>query len=384
MIYLDNNATTEPLPVVVDAVAQVLRENWGNPSSVHESGVRARHALEHAREQVARLVGCSARELILTSGGTESCNLALAGSLHAGDRQIIVTSHVEHSAVRECAASLQKFGAEVIWLPAGSDGLIDPQSLTDLLKARGSQVALVSIMWANNETGVVQPIEELSSICRRAEVRFHTDATQWVWRMPTNLQQIPVDLLTFSAHKMHGPKGTGALYCRRGLGLRPSIVGGPQERDRRGGTENVAGLVGFGIAAECAAEWLAASDTEVPRLESLRNRFESLICAGVPRAVVLGRDAGRIWSTSNISFPALGAEAVVVELSRRGVAASAGAACSSGSLEPSPVLLAMGFPPAIAHGAVRFSISRFSTESEMVEGAKHVIEAVEKLARSMV
>ncbi len=383
MIYLDNNATTQPSEAVVTAMQQALTECWANPSSVHQAGLHARHFVDHAREQVARLVGCSAREIIFTSGGTESCNLALAGSIGELGRRAIATTRFEHSAIRECAEALASRGTEVVWIEGGVDGVIDPTSLERLLKSRASEISVVSIMWANNETGVVQPIEQLSSICRQYQVRFHTDATQWVGRMPTNMSDSEIDLMTFSAHKLHGPKGSGALFCRRGVTLCPMIVGGAQERDRRGGTENVAGIVGFGVAADQAREWHDSSRQCCKRCEALRDHFEGLVCAGLPTAIVLGHTAPRIWSTSCIAFPNLQAEAVVIELSSRGLAASAGAACSSGSLDPSPVLLAMGIAPEIAHGAVRFSISRNTTESEITDGASVVIEAVQKLSRSM-
>ena len=393
MIYLDNNATTRPAEEVVLAIQESLRENWGNPSSLYVDGERARQAVEHAREQIAQLVGCSPREIILTSGGPESCNLALAGSLGGflaadhGKRKVIVTTRFEHSAVRECAQELvNRFaneGAEVVWLEGGRDGVIDPKTLEHLLQKRASEIAIVSVMWANNETGVLQPIAQLGSMCRQYGVRFHTDATQWVGRMPTDLSSIEVDLLTLSAHKFQGPKGVGALYCRRGTMLRSAIIGGPQERDRRGGTENVSGIIGMGVAAKLAQIWLNQTPNPWLHFETLRNRFEELVCAGIPNAIVQASTNRRVWNTSNIAFANLQAEAVLVNLAKHGVAASAGAACSSGSLDPSPVLLAMGIAPEIAHGAVRFSLSRQTTESQITEGAQAVIESVRNLSRSM-
>ncbi len=393
MIYLDNNATTQPAEEVVVAIEKSLRENWGNPSSLYIGGARAREAVELARQQIAQLVGCSPREIILTSGGTESCNLALAGSLSgflaadAGLRKVIVTTRFEHSAVRECVQELvNRFaneGAEVVWIEGGRDGVIDPKTLEHLLQKRAREIAIVSVMWVNNETGVLQPIAQLGSMCRKYGVRFHTDATQWVGRMPTDLSSIEVDLLTLSAHKFQGPKGVGALYCRRGTMLRSAMIGGPQERDRRGGTENVSGIIGMGVAAELALRWLNEEPIPWLHFESMRNRFEELVCAGVPNAIVLANQNLRVWNTSNIAFTNLEAEAVLVNLAKHGVAASAGAACSSGSLDPSPVLLAMGIAPEIAHGAVRFSLSRHTTESQITEGAQAVIESVRNLSRSM-
>ncbi len=393
MIYLDNNATTQPAEEVVVAIEKSLRENWGNPSSLYIGGARAREAVELARQQIAQLVGCSPREIILTSGGTESCNLALVGSLSgflaadAGLRKVIVTTRFEHSAVRECVQELvNRFaneGAEVVWIEGGRDGVIDPKTLEHLLQKRAREIAIVSVMWVNNETGVLQPIAQLGSMCRKYGVRFHTDATQWVGRMPTDLSSIEVDLLTLSAHKFQGPKGVGALYCRRGTMLRSAMIGGPQERDRRGGTENVSGIIGMGVAAELALRWLNEEPIPWLHFESMRNRFEELVCAGVPNAIVLANQNLRVWNTSNIAFTNLEAEAVLVNLAKHGVAASAGAACSSGSLDPSPVLLAMGIAPEIAHGAVRFSLSRHTTESQITEGAQAVIESVRNLSRSM-
>jgi len=393
VIYLDNNATTQPAEEVVVAIEKSLRENWGNPSSLYIGGARAREAVELARQQIAQLVGCSPREIILTSGGTESCNLALAGSLSgflaadAGLRKVIVTTRFEHSAVRECVQELvNRFaneGAEVVWIEGGRDGVIDPKTLEHLLQKRAREIAIVSVMWVNNETGVLQPIAQLGSMCRQYGVRFHTDATQWVGRMPTDLSSIEVDLLTLSAHKFQGPKGVGALYCRRGTMLRSAMIGGPQERDRRGGTENVSGIIGMGVAAELALRWLNEEPIPWLHFESMRNRFEELVCAGVPNAIVLANQNLRVWNTSNIAFTNLEAEAVLVNLAKHGVAASAGAACSSGSLDPSPVLLAMGIAPEIAHGAVRFSLSRHTTESQITEGAQAVIESVRNLSRSM-
>lgn len=384
MIYLDNNATTEPASEVISAVEKTLRENWGNPSSTHQQGMLARQSVEQARESIARLLGCGTREVILTSCGTESCNLALTGSLGGADgRKVIVTTRYEHSAIRECANTLAAQGSDVVWIDGGKDGLIDPQKLEQLLSTRAREIAIVSIMWANNETGLVQPIAQLGSMCRRHGVRFHTDATQWVGRMPTNVADLEIDLLSCSAHKFHGPKGVAALYCRRGITLRPLIIGGPQERDRRGGTENVAGIVGMGVAADLAHSWLTSPSAHGLRLAALRDKFEQLVCASIASAVVQARDQPRLWNTSNIAFVHLEAEAVLVNLARQGLAASAGAACSSGSLDPSPVLLAMGIPPEIAHGAVRFSLSRSTTEAEIVDAARIVIESVRALARSM-
>jgi cysteine desulfurase len=242
-------------------------------------------------------------------------------------------------------------------------------------------VALVSVMWANNETGVLQPVHSIGERCRARGVRFHCDATQWVGRMPTDVANLPVDLVTASAHKFHGPKGVGVLWVRGGVRVLPQVIGGPQERDRRGGTENVAGIVGTGVAADAAVAWLA-DPAGRERGAAMRDDFERAVLAAVPDAVVNGGSALRLWNTSNIGFPGLEAEALLLLLSERGVAASAGAACSSGSLDPSPVLLAMGVPPRIAHGSVRFSIARTTTEEELRIAAEEVAACVARLRRS--
>ncbi len=391
LIYLDNNATTKPDEAVVEAMSNALRKNWGNPSSTHDFGRAARHAVEEAREGVAELIGCSGREVIFTSGGTESCNLAIQGSLRGSEgRSLIVTTRAEHSAVRECALALAVKGGgrgnatspEVIWLETVG-GVVDLQECERLLSARSGEIGLVSVMWANNETGVIQPITELAALCKRFGVRFHSDATQWVGRMPTHVGESDIDLLTLSAHKFHGPKGVGALYCRRGTALGQLFVGGGQESDRRAGTENVPGIVGLGVAARLAHKWLADAPGAAKACTEVRDQFEGQVCALLPDAVVLGRDHPRIWSTSNIAFANLQSEAIVVALSSAGVCASAGAACSTGSLDPSPVLLAMGVSPQLAHGAVRFSFSRQTTRDEVTAAVGIVAEVVGRLSRSM-
>lgn len=381
--YLDCNATTRPLPEVVAAMAGALEHGWGNPSSVHRAGIDARHSLELARESVARLLGAQPREVVFTGGGTESASLAIAGTLDAlSGPRTLVTMRTEHSAVREACEALEARGrARVAWVPAGADGVVDLAALDAALDAHAGDVALVSVMWANNETGVLQPVHSIGERCRVRGVRFHCDATQWVGRMPTDVANLPVDLVTASAHKFHGPKGVGVLWVRGGARVLPQVIGGPQERDRRGGTENVAGIVGTGVAADAAVAWLA-DPAGRERGAAMRDDFERAVLAAVPDAVVNGGSALRLWNTSNIGFPGLEAEALLLLLSERGVAASAGAACSSGSLDPSPVLLAMGVPPRIAHGSVRFSIARTTTEEELRIAAEEVAACVARLRRS--
>ena len=383
-IHLDHNATTPPAPAVIEAMRDALADLWGNPSSIHRGGIAARARVEIAREQVARLVGCRPREVVFTSGGTESANLAIRGSLEAGRRQgrsVLLSSRLEHSAVRECMERLAEEGVEVLWAPHESDGRIDLASLDALLAARGSEIALASLMAANNETGVLAPVDAIGERCRRAGVRLHVDATQWVGRLPLDLATLPVDLLTCSAHKFHGPKGVGALVVRGATRIAPQIVGGPQERERRGGTENVPGIVGMGVAAELAGAWLEGDGAR--RVAALRDRFERSVCSACVGAVVHGVAAPRLWNTTNIGFPRLEAEAILLVLSERGVYASAGAACSSGSLDPSPVLLAMGVPPEIAHGSVRFSLGRDAADTEVDRAAGEVAQAVGRLRRSL-
>jgi cysteine desulfurase len=385
-IELDNNATTRPAEEVIEAMLCALREGWHNPSSVHRPGQAARHAVETARASVARLIGAGPREVVFTSGGTEAANLAVVGSLDVyrttgGGRPVLVTSRLEHSAVRELAEALAESGrAEVIWLQHERQGLVDLAALEELLTRRGSEIALVSLMWANNETGLIQPIAEVGRRCRAAGVRVHTDATQWVGRMPTKVAELPIDLLSFAAHKFHGPKGVGALWIRRGIHVAPQLIGGPQELERRGGTENTPGIVGMGVAAELARRWLEGTERE--RLAALRDRFERGVLEAVPDAVVNAAGLPRLWNTSSIGVPRLEAEAILLLLSERGLCSSAGAACSSGSLEPSPVLLAMGVPPEIAHGSVRFSLSRETTEDEIDRAIEIVRSAILRLRRS--
>lgn len=385
LCYLDNNATTRPVPEVIAAMDECLRDDWANPSSVHRAGMRARRRVELARESVARLLGAQDREIVFTSGGTESANAAVFGSLDpafaGAERRLLVTSRYEHSAVRDAADAWASRGGEVVWVRHRENGLVDLDWLAELLDARRSAIGLVSIMWVNNETGLVQPIAEIGALCRAAEVRFHTDATQWVGRMPTDVASLQLDLLSFAAHKFHGPKGVGGLYIRRGVRLARQIIGGPQERDRRGGTENVPGVVGMGVAADAARAWLAGS--EGLRLEEERNRLERTMLERCPDAVVNGAEAPRLWTTSNIAFPKLEAEAILLLLSERGVCASAGAACSSGSLDPSPVLLAMGVRPELAHGSIRLSLSRLTTSAEIDRAAEEIPAAIARLRRSM-
>ena len=381
-IYLDNNATTQPADEVVTSMAESLTELWANPSSIHRPGQAVHQRVELARESISKLIGCKPRDLLFTSGGTESANLAIVGSLQQQpDRNVIVTTRTEHSAVREMALAQAMHGVEVIWLPVDINGVADCDTLADILRSRSSDIALVSVMRANNETGVIQPIETIGELCRQHEVRFHCDAVQWVGKLPIDVKQLPVDLLSFSAHKFHGPKGAGGMYIRRGVRLTAQIVGGPHERQRRGGTENVSGILGMGVAAELAAQWIATEQWKT--MEQWRDEFERAVVESTGDATVNSGGAERVWNTSNIAFHRLEAEAILLMLSERGVCASAGAACSSGSLDPSPVLMAMGVPAAQAHGSVRFSLCRHTTQQELDEATGIVTEVMAKLRKTL-
>jgi cysteine desulfurase len=363
LIYLDNNATTRPAPAVVDAMLPFLTQTWGNPSSVHRFGQRARQAIDEARGQLAQLLGCAETELLFTGGGTEAINTAMRGMLAArAPRRQIVTSSVEHSATRELCRQLSREAATIVEISVDRQGALN----MDELAARiGSDTALVSIMWANNETGVLFPVREIADLCQQRGVPFHCDATQAVGKLPVDFATLGFDAASIAAHKFHGPKGVGALFLRRGMRMRPLIVGGPQERGRRGGTENVAGIVGMGKAAELAKTALAPQSDVWPGVIALRDRLEQGILSRIEDTHVNGRTDQRLPNTTNIGFAALEAEAILLLLSERGICASAGAACASGSLDPSHVLQAMKIPSRIAHGAIRFSLSRETTGQEI-------------------
>jgi cysteine desulfurase len=411
-IYLDNNATTEPAPEVVEAMIQMLDTYWANPSSVHRFGQMARQRVELARASVAKLIGCKNRQIIMTGGGTESNNLALRGVLDQAairpQKKVLITTKIEHSAIREPAEALIERDVEVIWLDLNDHGDRNLDSLEQALGELGNTdtTVLVSIQWANNETGVIQPVARIAQLIQQKRqavveakgnlvLRFHTDATQAVGKIPIDIAAINssgnvMDLMTLSAHKFHGPKGVGALYVRPGVALGPQQRGGPQEQDRRGGTENTAGIVGMGVAAELAMQFLA-DPAGAKRVAALRDQLEQIVLEQLPDTTINGLApqapgapcVERIWNTTNLGFARLESEAILLGLSERGVCASAGAACSSGSLEPSPVLLAMGIPEAVAHGSVRFSLSRLSTESQIQEAGKIIPQVVARLSRSL-
>lgn len=391
-VYLDHHATTPPTPEVVAAVRDALETRWHNPSSVHRPGQEARRAVELARAQVGRLLGVKAREITFTGSGTEAIDLAIRGVLGAAargnpEKNIIITDPIEHSAVRNLCKQLGDTGrARVLMLPVRSGGVIDASALEPLLKEHAGRVALVSVQWANNETGVLQPVHEIGAICARHEVVFHCDATQLVGKMPMDLgaDDAPrVDLLNCSAHKFHGPKGVGALWVRRGIALLPTTPGA-QELGRRGGTEPVPAILGMGVAAEQARAWLEDESHRV-RVAALRDRLERGVLGACAGAVINGAKAPgeRLWSVTNIGFPGLEAEAMLLGLSERGVCVSAGAACASGSLDPSPVLLAMGVGERVAHGSIRLSLGRGTTSDEIDRAIREIGLVWAQLSRSM-
>ena len=357
-VYLDSNATTPLLPEVFEAMRPYYFEEFGNASSIHHHGQHARAAVERARESVARLLGCRAAEVVFTSGGTEADNLGIFGIVQSGDH--VITSQIEHHAVLNACKRLEQRGVEVTYLRVDADGLVDPDDLRGALRAN---TKLISIMMANNETGVIQPVEEIGRVAAEEDVYFHTDAVQAAGKVPIDVKQIGCDLLSISGHKFHGPQGTGALYVRRGTLLEPLFFGGNHERQRRAGTENLPGIIGLGHAAEIARHGF--EDGSVERIRSLRDRLESNLLEEIDSAGVNGGDARRVPNTSNIYFDHIEGEAMVIALDLKGLAVSTGAACSSGAIEPSHVLTAMGLSAERARASIRFSIGKHNTEEDI-------------------
>ncbi len=374
MIYLDNNATTMLDPRVLEAMLPYLREQYANPSSVHFFGQQARHAVESAREQVAACINARSRQIVFTGGGTEANTLAIRGLLATRPaKRHLVTTAVEHDSVLRLTEQLAAEGYRVTLLGVDADGHLDP---AEFAAALGDDTALASIMHANNETGVVFPIEQLAQLAAAKGVPLHTDATQTVGKLPVDVSALGASLVTMAAHKFHGPKGVGLLYVRRGVHLQPQLVGGHQEQDQRAGTENVAGAVGAAEALRLAVAHLQEENTTV---RALRNRLEGELLARIPSAHALGDAHGRLANTSLIGFETLQAEAILMLLSNEGVCASSGSACSSGSLEPSHVLKAMGIPEPVAHGAIRWSLSRFTTLDEIEQTLTIVPRVIQRL-----
>ena len=375
MIYLDNNATTKPLQEVTDVVLFAMDENWGNPPSIHRIGQEARHQVDLARESVAKLIGATPAEITFTSGGTEAANLAIqtACDLHP-DKKVLITSQLEHAAVGEKADSLAKCGMEIIRLRNCSNGVMCMEHLRELLEQRAAEIALVSLMWCNNETGVIEPIEEATRLCHEHGVLIHSDGTQWVAKMPVDVAQVPVDLLSFAAHKFHGPKGVGALYTRKGITVSPLVTGGPQERGRRGGTENVPAILGFGVACKSAMACLTSENIEA--MEANKAVFEDALQAALPEIQINSSGAARAWTTSSILFPNVKGELMLLVLSENGVCASSGSACSSGALKESKVIEALGMPDEGEWGAVRFSFARTTTKDELLQAVEAIVETL--------
>jgi cysteine desulfurase len=378
VIYVDHNATTPLAPEVLDRMLPFLREEFGNASSIHAAGQRARHAVDDAREQVAALIHSAPKELVFTSGGTEANNLAIRGVFAARQdvRKRIVTTVVEHPAVLDTVRSLGSAGAEVVELPVSSEGQLSWEAIE---QAVTPETALVSVMWANNETGVLFPVERIGALCRERGVPFHVDAVQVAGKRPIDLSRVPVDLLSLSAHKLSGPKGIGALYIRKGTPHRAVQTGGHQERGRRGGTENVAAIAGLGVAAGLAAEALARGPSPAT---TLRDELERRLLAEVADVRIVGRGAERVGNTLMACFCDVEGEALLMALDLAGICVSSGSACTAGSLEPSHVIQAMGFAPAWARGAVRFSFGRGNTEDEVAQVAAAVAAAVQTLRSS--
>jgi cysteine desulfurase len=371
-VYLDNNATTPVLPEVFEAMRPYFGERFGNASSIHHHGQETRAAVEDAREAVADLLGCTASEVVFTSGGTESDNLAIAGWVAAGDH--VITSSIEHHAVLHACKHLEKLGCDVSVLPVDGRGLVDPD---DVRRALRSNTKLISLMMANNETGVLQSVDEVGKIAAEAQVLFHTDAVQAAAKVPIDVRRIGCDALSISGHKIHAPQGVGAMYVKKGTRIQPLFHGGRHERSRRAGTENVPGIVGLGRAAQIAKESLDRGDDK--RMAAMRDRLEQGILAHVDEAGVNGEGAPRVPNTTNIRFDHIEGESLVIALDLKGLAVSTGAACSSGAIEPSHVLIAMGLRPEQARASIRFSLGKQSTESDIDVALALVPETVVRL-----
>lgn len=371
-VYLDNNASTPVLPEVFEAMRPYFLERFGNASSIHHYGQHGRAAVERARNAVAALLNARPAEIVFTSGGTESDNLAIFGLVRAGDH--VITSSIEHSAVMNTCKRLEQMGIEVTYLPVNGRGEIDPD---DVRRAIQPDTRLITIMMANNETGVLQPVEEIGRIALEADVFFHTDAVQAAGKVPVDVQKIRCDALSISGHKIHGPQGTGALFVKKGTLIQPLLYGGNHERQRRAGTENLPGIVGLGKAAEISLEWLANGGAE--EMATMRDRLESAIVKEVEDDGVNGYDAPRVPNTTSIYFDHVEGEALVIALDLKGLAVSSGAACSSGAIEPSHVLLAMGLSQQRARGSLRLSLGKQNTREEVDFAIKVIPETVARL-----
>ena len=378
VIYVDNNATTQVAPEVLEEMLPYFNEYYGNPSSMHTFGGMVEHKIVEARERLAGLLGASPDEIIITSCGTESDSTAIrAAILSNPDKKHILTSRVEHPAVKNLFEYLSKNGYRVTFVPVDRKGRLDLDYLYNNLS---EDTAIVSIMWANNESGVIFPIEEIGKVLKEKGIVFHTDAVQVVGKIPIDLKNVDVDMLSLSGHKFHGPKGVGALYVRKGTKYSPFLIGGHQEKGRRGGTENVASIIGLGKASELAAANLSDERIGVKRL---RDKLETELVNRIPNAIVNGDRENRLPNTTSIAFEYVEGEAILLLMDEYGICASSGSACTSGSLEPSHVLRAMGVPFTAAHGSIRFSLSTYNAEEEIdfiIEKLPPIIERLRELS----
>lgn len=374
VIYVDNNATTMVADEVREAMLPFFSELYGNPSSMHNFGGQVASHIRDARESLAELLGALPEEIVFTSCGTESNNAAIVGILRANkDKRHIITSRVEHPAVRSLCQYLQKEGYTVTEVTVDREGMLDMNMLEDAIT---DNTAIVSMMYANNETGVIFPVEKIAEMCKAKGVPFHTDAVQAVGKMPIDLSKSSIDLLSLSGHKLHAPKGVGALFIRRGTRISPFMIGGHQEHGRRGGTENVAGIVGLGVAADLARRNMTVENTKV---KAMRDRLEDAILSNTSDCFLNGKKDQRLPNTSNISFEFVEGEAILLMLDSLGICASSGSACTSGSLEPSHVMRAMGVPFTAAHGSTRFSLSIHNTDEEI----DYIIDNVPKIIKRL-
>jgi cysteine desulfurase len=377
-VYVDNNATTRVAPEVVETMLPYLSELYGNPSSMHTFGGNVGTRIKEAREKIAALIGAQPDEIVFTSCGTESDSTAIHAALESNpDKRHIVTTRVEHPAVKNLGEHLAGKGYRVTAVPVDNRGRLDLDYLYDHLT---DETAVVSVMWANNESGVVFPIEEITRKVKDKGILMHTDAVQAVGKVPVNVGDVPVDMLSLSGHKIHAPKGIGVLYVRKGTKYAPFLIGGHQEHGRRGGTENTASIIGLGKAAELAADHLDEMDR---RIRGLRDKLENALLERIPKSSINGDVKGRLPNTTSIGFEAVEGEAILLMMDQLGICASSGSACTSGSLEPSHVLRAMGVPFTSAHGSIRFSLSVYNTEQEIdyiIENLPPVIDRLRQLS----
>jgi cysteine desulfurase len=374
IVYLDNNATTQLDPAVIEEMLPFLTQFYGNPSSGYSFGRQVREAIELARERVAGLLGCEPGEIVFTSCGTESNNAAMNSALRLDpNRQHVVTTAVEHSATRRHCETVAKSGGAVTVVGVDAEGNLD---LEELERAITPQTAIVTAMWANNETGVLFPVEKIAEIARRKRVLFHTDAIQTVGKIPIRLADTTINSLALSAHKLHGPKGVGALYVSKRCAFKPSMIGGSQEKNRRAGTENVASIVALGKAAECAGATLTEENT---RVRAMRDRFEAALLERIPNTSVNGDRTVRLPNTTNLSFAGIESDAALIMFDRHQLCCSAGSACRTGSIESSHVLSAMKVPPERARASMRFSFGRFNTDADVASALEIIPAVISKL-----